>query len=312
MRTWTWTWIGLLSAFVVGPSRCEPNSPDADAGPVAHGVMCGTKACASGAVCCDASCGLCGSSSEACAKQHCPASGDAGGASPPAGKGGSTSPAKGVQCGGFAGRPCAGLGRCEDDPSDSCDPKRGGADCGGLCICDAKAKCMAGQTWNADPTVCSCQGGPSADAGAPEACGKATCAKGEVCCNPSCGTCVAPGKGCTKQLCVDDPGEKVFCGGIAAFKCPGSGQCVDDPDDSCDPGKGGADCGGMCVCKGPVPCPSSSRWNPSPKVCACEASSTPGGERCGSNTCNADQFCCNASCSVCAPIGGACTQQLCN
>jgi hypothetical protein len=43
-------------------------------------------------------------------------------------------------------------------------------------------------------------------------------------------------------------GDKVFCGGIGGKACPEKGQrCVDDPDDDCDPGKGGADCGGMCV-----------------------------------------------------------------
>ena len=46
-----------------------------------------------------------------------------------------------------------------------------------------------------------------------------------------------------------------FCGGIAAFECDclcKDGQapvCVDDPNDGCDPAKGGADCGGICQCK---------------------------------------------------------------
>ncbi len=39
-----------------------------------------------------------------------------------------------------------------------------------------------------------------------------------------------------------------FCGGIAGIQCKESGYtCIDDPDDSCDPLKGGADCGGICV-----------------------------------------------------------------
>ncbi len=39
----------------------------------------------------------------------------------------------GRRCGGFAGIPCpAGL-ICIDDPRDDCDPKRGGADCIGIC-----------------------------------------------------------------------------------------------------------------------------------------------------------------------------------
>lgn len=38
-----------------------------------------------------------------------------------------------------------------------------------------------------------------------------------------------------------------FCGGIAGFPCEGGKVCVDDPRDDCDPRRGGADCGGICV-----------------------------------------------------------------
>lgn len=44
-----------------------------------------------------------------------------------------------------------------------------------------------------------------------------------------------------------DPKPKQMCGGIAAFPCPESMKCVDDPADNCDPAKGGADCSGICV-----------------------------------------------------------------
>jgi len=36
-------------------------------------------------------------------------------------------------CGGIAGIPCPGGKACVDDPADDCDPKRGGADCPGIC-----------------------------------------------------------------------------------------------------------------------------------------------------------------------------------
>lgn len=36
-----------------------------------------------------------------------------------------------------------------------------------------------------------------------------------------------------------------------------------------------------------------------------------GGGPCGKNTCGSGTFCCNASCGTCAPLGGACTQQIC-
>src|SRR5262245_19646749 len=35
--------------------------------------------------------------------------------------------------------------------------------------------------------------------------------------------------------CVPDAPTGPFCGGIAGFPCPGLGQCVDDPNDNCDP-----------------------------------------------------------------------------
>lgn len=35
------------------------------------------------------------------------------------------------------------------------------------------------------------------------------------------------------------------------------------------------------------------------------------GGPCGTNFCGPGTFCCNRSCSICAPFGGACTQQVC-
>lgn len=35
-------------------------------------------------------------------------------------------------------------------------------------------------------------------------------------------------------------------------------------------------------------------------------------EDCNQKTCGKNQFCCNYSCSICAPLGGACTQQVCD
>jgi hypothetical protein len=36
------------------------------------------------------------------------------------------------------------------------------------------------------------------------------------------------------------------CGGIAGLPCPSGQECVDDPNDDCDPKQGGRDCGGIC------------------------------------------------------------------
>lgn len=41
--------------------------------------------------------------------------------------------ASGQFCGGIAGIPCPSGYTCVDDPTDSCDPNLGGADCGGIC-----------------------------------------------------------------------------------------------------------------------------------------------------------------------------------
>jgi len=58
-------------------------------------------------------------------------------------------------------------------------------------------------------------------------------------------------------------------GGIAGIQCPGGGRCVDDPSDSCDPNKGGADCGGICQCVESVSCIIGDVFDSSPGVCAC-------------------------------------------
>lgn len=172
-------------------------------------------------------------------------------------------PVEDTFCGGFAGIACPGAGMCVDDPSDDCDPENGGADCGGLCECNAAAiSCPAGYELNDDPAICDClpiEG---------EACGPTTCAAGQVCCNESCGICTEPGGFCTEQFC-EDPAP--FCGGIAAFPCPGEGECVDAPGDGCNPENGGADCGGVCECNvGPlIDCAPGYTFDDSPYVCAC-------------------------------------------
>lgn len=42
-------------------------------------------------------------------------------------------PSGGAACGGIAGLPCPQGCVCVDDPHDDCNPKRGGADCIGIC-----------------------------------------------------------------------------------------------------------------------------------------------------------------------------------
>lgn len=45
--------------------------------------------------------------------------------------------------------------------------------------------------------------------------------------------------------------------------------------------------------------------------CGCAPSEEPAGEPCGNNTCTDGNVCCNASCGICTPPGGACIQLAC-
>jgi hypothetical protein len=50
-------------------------------------------------------------------------------------------------CGGIGGLQCPGGQTCVDDPSDSCDPAKGGRDCMGMCVEGEDKKC----DFTADP-----------------------------------------------------------------------------------------------------------------------------------------------------------------
>ena len=49
------------------------------------------------------------------------------------------------------------------------------------------------------------------------------------------------------DACACAPPEPISCGGITGIQCPAGMICVDDPNDTCDPNAGGADCPGICV-----------------------------------------------------------------
>ena len=66
------------------------------------------------------------------------------------------------------------------------------------------------------------------------------------------GACVDMGGTCGWEIltCPTTP-----CGGFLGLACEDPNQeCVDDPNDDCDPNQGGADCGGICVEAGPTFC----------------------------------------------------------
>jgi hypothetical protein len=126
-------------------------------------------------------------------------------------------------CGGFPGTPCPGGGTCVDDPRDTCDPDQGGADCIGLCECNALGLCVEGQHWDPSPYVCGCvpdenpcsvvlcppdtqceiEDGAAVcnPIGGGESCGAVSCGPGLECCNASCGICTPPGRVCIQIAC---------------------------------------------------------------------------------------------------------------
>jgi hypothetical protein len=95
-----------------------------------------------------------------------------------------------------------------------------------------------------------------------------------------------------------------------AKACTGSESCAAGEVCSvelgaCDspPGCGGPETACPAVCYGtcvPKKDPTTDPPPPPPK-----------GEPCGAATCDAGMVCCNSSCGICVPPGGACTKQLC-
>lgn len=193
-------------------------------------------------------------------------------------------------CGGFAVLPCPDGFVCVDDPSDSCDPELGGADCSGVCIPADVNPCAA--ILCAEGTTCCPQcGGVCIPGGVPcsehvcggEMCNQAICGPGEYCCNESCSRCVPLGQGCTREFCPpgSPPGER--CG---TSICAAGEYCCNASCGICAP------VGGVCIeifCEPPGPV----------------------GEPCGPTTCLPGQVCCNESCGICTPPGGACIALYC-
>lgn len=89
------------------------------------------------------------------------------------------------------------------------------------------------------------------DCGPPPGMPNTLCPDGVTMSGP--GECVPSEYGCAWEIvsCPSDTPDKpdkppVTCGGIGGIQCPDGQTCVDDPNDTCDPEAGGADCGGVC------------------------------------------------------------------
>lgn len=145
-----------------------------------------------------------------------------------------------------------------------------------------------------------------ADCSANEACGPKLCLMYCLAGDPFC---------CGPSTCQPKPAKK-FCGGFANLPCGPGEECVDDPSDGCDPTKGNADCGGICVAKQPPPPPPPScagAWLDQNGTCRTPAdgvypASCCAGQTtdCGPSKCGVGETCCNALSGICTKPGQVC------
>jgi hypothetical protein len=196
----------------------------------------------------------------------------------------------GGMCGGLAGLPCPAGFECVNDPSDSCDPATGGADCSGICRPIDENPCAA--VLCIEGTTCCPQCGGicipnyiacSEDLCFSEPCNQVTCGPGEYCCNESCSLCVALGQVCTDEYCPPEQPGGEACG---TSVCGQGEYCCNESCGICAP------LGGGCIelfCDPP-----------------------PGrGVPCGPTICPPGEICCNESCGICTPPDGMCIMIAC-
>lgn len=149
-------------------------------------------------------------------------------------------------CGGIAAIACPGAGTCVDDPSDNCNPDKGGADCGGVCECNAQALCTEGYEFDDSPAVCGCVPIVTDPCAAVRCRGGYHCeaVEGKASCVPDVNPCAAvlceAGSNCVVQngqaQCV--PATTVTCGSVM---CAAGQVCCNSSCGICTPP------GGVCI-----------------------------------------------------------------
>lgn len=141
-----------------------------------------------------------------------------------------------ISCGGIAGLTCPEGLVCVDDPSDSCDPATGGADCLGICEEPQGGFACGGFAGLTCPPGLECIDDPSDD------------------CDPATG-----GADCL-GLCVEPEPTGTLCGGFLGDTCGPEEYCDFPIEATC----GFADANGVCQ---PVPAFCPAVVDP---VCGCD------------------------------------------
>ena len=247
-------------------------------------------------------------------------------------------------CGGAAGETCPDGYVCSGD-RDGCEPDAAGNGCPGVCVpappptcrsaddCAAVQRCIACPDGSASCPPAECvDGACTVKADCPTPSGQCR-SDGDCAVIEACRTCPDGAYACPQAQCRNGLCDAVYpacpppgtCGGIAGLPCPPGYTCVDRPDDDCDPGQGGLDCGGVCrreeeprKCGGGTgeACPPGYECSAAPNGCAPDSAGAdcPGICRpAPSPSCASDADCpmIGAPCVICADGTTACPRSSC-
>jgi hypothetical protein len=209
------------------------------------------------------------------------------------------------------------LGNCPPQSVPDATTMGGGTSCNPMLqMCPPQPSPDAGTIGPCNPMLQKCPPPPSDDAGMPQpmcdptttmcpppvpnpippnTC-KVDCRMGPPCpmgllCDATTGDCVPDNVSCGNHAC--GPGE-VCCNPSCGICAPVGIACAK------------LDCP-MCTDASGQPCPAGTMCDPTTGTCTGGG----GGQSCGSTTCGPKEYCCNASCGTCAPLGSTCPQIAC-